>query len=412
MGKGLEQGSDSFNASVAEFRQNPPENAIGTAHRTALDQVLMRKPQYGSAQYHFQQFVNNNLAAKLVMPFVQIGTNILRGGIIESTPLAFLAKGARDNLLGRNGRAAQSMQYSQVVLGTGLAISTVSLAMEGLITGGGPSDPRQREVLEMTGWKPYSLKVGGEYIPYRKYLSVLGPLVAGAADMYEVGHAMSEKGLGAAAAALTFGFAEVVMDETWMRGLASTMDAVRHWDRDGGKYLRNFSMDFLPFSIGARQITSLLDPTWRSVRSEMDALRAHIPGLSQGLHPVRDLWGEPQRGGVMMAPSAAVNDPATQALQKAEYYPSMVERKIRGVELSDQQYDDLTRIGGRDAHMHIMAMVSNPGFNLLPQEIRKQQLKNAIDGSRERARSILLMNPELLRAAIELKRKAQGAAVH
>jgi hypothetical protein len=226
--------------------------------------------------------------------------------------------------------------------------------------------------------------------------------------MYEVGHALSEKGLTAAAAALTFGFAEVVMDETWMRGLASTIDAVRHWDRDGGKYLRNLSMEFLPFSIGARQITSLLDPTWRSVRSEMDALRAHIPGLSQGLHPVRDLWGEPMRGGVMMAPSAAINDPATIALQKAEYYPSRIERKIRGVELSDQQYDDLTRIAGRDAHMHIQAMVSNPGFNLLPQEIRKQQLKDAIDGSHERARSILLMNPELLRAAIDLKRKAQG----
>ena len=412
MGKGLEQGSDAFNASVAEFRQNPPESAIASAHQIALDQVLMHKPQYGTSQYYFQKAVNSNLAAKLVMPFVQVGTNILKGGLIESTPAAFLSKNARDNLLGRNGRAAQSMQYSQVVLGTGLAISTVSLAMEGYITGGGPSDPKQREVLEMTGWKPYSLKIGGEYIPYRKYLSVLGPLVAGAADMYEVGHAMSDKGLADAAAALSFGFAEVVMDETWMRGFASTIDAVRHWDRDGVKFLRNTSMELLPFSIGMKQIASLADPTWRSVRSEMDALRSHIPGLSQGLFPVRDLWGNEQQGGVMMAPSAAVNDPATQALQKAEYYPARIERKIAGVELSDAQYDKLTRIAGRDAHMKVTLDVSAPGFNLLPQDTRKKILKDAMEQSREMARGIIQMDPEFMAANIVLKRKALNAAVH
>jgi len=99
-------------------------------------------------------------------------------------------------------------------------------------------------------------------------------------------------------------------------------------------------------------------------------------------------------------------------LQKAEYYPSRIERKLRGVELDDQQYDDLTRIAGRDAHMHITAMVSNPGFDLLPKDIRQKQLKDAMEASRDRARTILLMNPNLLRAAIDLKRQAHGAAVH
>jgi len=296
-------------------------------------------------------------------------------------------------------------------MGTTLATATIGFATQGIITGGGPSDPKQREVLEMTGWKPYSIKIGGEFIPCRKYLGQLGPLVAGAADMYEIGHALSDKGLADAAAALSFGFAEVVADETWMRGISSFIDAARHWDRDGAKYLRNVSMEFIPFSIGLKQIASLTDPTWRSVRSEMDALRAHIPGLSQTLYPVRDLWGNPQGGGVMMAPSAAVNDPATAALQKAEYYPARMSRKIRGVELSDAQYDDLTRIAGRDAHMHIQAMVSNPGFDLLPKEIRQKQLKDAMDNSRDMARGILLMSPVLLQA-IRLKQQAQAAAFH
>jgi hypothetical protein len=402
--QGFDPGTDEFNAHVADFRMNPPRDAMDIAHTTALEQVLMRRPPYGGLQNWIQNLTNKYLLAKLVAPFVQIGGNILRGGFIERTPLGLMDQTVRDNLLGRNGAFKQQEQYGRMMVGSTLAVSTIGLAAQGILTGGGPSDPKQREVLEMTGWKPYSIKVEGEYIPYRKYLSVYGPLVAGAADMYEVGHAMSEKGLANGATALSFGFAEVVADETWMRGITSLIDAARHWDRDGAKYMRNLSTEFIPFSIGMRQIASLTDPVWRSVRSEMDALRAHIPGMSQQLFPVRDLWGQPMRGGTMMSWSPAVNDPATLALQKAEYYPARPERKIRGVELTDQQYDDFTRIAGRDAKMRINAMISNPGFDLIPKQIRQEQLKNAMEGGRDMAQTVILMQyPDIMKQALATK---------
>jgi hypothetical protein len=402
--QGFDPGTDEFNSHVAEFRMNPPRDAMDVAHTVALEQVLMRRPPYGGLQNWIQNLTNKYLLAKLVAPFVQIGGNILRGGFIERTPLGLMDQTVRDNLLGRNGAFKQQEQYGRMMVGSTLAVSTIGLAAQGILTGGGPSDPKQREVLEMTGWKPYSIKVDGEYIPYRKYLSVYGPLVAGAADMYEVGHAMSEKGLANGAAALSFGFAEVVADETWMRGITSLIDAARHWDRDGAKYMRNLSTEFIPFSIGMRQIASLTDPVWRSVRSEMDALRAHIPGMSQSLFPVRDLWGQPMAGGSMMSWSPAVNDPATIALQKAEYYPARPERKIRGVELTDQQYDDFTRIAGRDAKMRINAMISNPGFDLIPKQIRQEQLKNAMEGGRDMARTVILMQyPDIMKQALATK---------
>jgi len=402
--QGFDLGTDEFNSHVADFRMNPPRDAMDIAHQNALEMVLMRRPPYGGLQNWIQNLTNKYVLAKLVAPFVQIGGNILRGGFIERTPLGLMDQTVRDNLLGRNGAFKQQEQYGRMMVGSTLAVSTIGLAAQGILTGGGPSDPKQREVMEMTGWKPYSIKVEGEYIPYRKYLSVYGPLVAGAADMYEVGHAMSEKGLAQGAAALSFGFAEVVADETWMRGITSLIDAARHWDRDGAKYIRNLSTEFIPFSIGMRQIASLADPTWRSVRSEMDALRAHIPGLSQSLFPVRDLWGQPMRGGSMMSWSPAVNDPATIALQKAEYYPARPERKIRGVELTDQQYDDFTRIAGRDAKMRINAMISNPGFDLIPKQIRQEQLKNAMEGGRDMARTVILMQyPEIMKQALATK---------
>lgn len=35
----------------------------------------------------------------------------------------------------------------------------VALATEGSLTGAGPQDPRQRKLLEATGWRPYSMRV-------------------------------------------------------------------------------------------------------------------------------------------------------------------------------------------------------------------------------------------------------------
>lgn len=396
MKEGFDLGSAEFNQHMAEFRSNPPANAMQEAHDNALEMVLMKRPTFGSAQYHLQKAVNGNLFAKLVMPFLQIGTNILREGYVERTPFgALVSQDIRDNLYGKNGEVARQTQMGKIALGTGLATTVIGLTAQGILTDGGPSDPKQREVLEMTGWKPYSIKVGSEYIPYRKYMSALGPLVAGVSDMYAVGHHLSEEGLTKGAAAALFGFAEVVADETWMRGLADFIDAARHWDRDGGKFLRNFSMNFIPFSVGLRQVASMTDPVWRSVRSEMDALRAHIPGMSQTLHPIRDIWGEPMRGGTMMSWSPAVNDPATIALQKAEYYPARLPRKIRGVELTDQQYDDFTRIAGRDAKMRVNAMISNPGFNLIPQQHRQEMLRDVFAGkssSKEMAETVIMMH--------------------
>lgn len=397
---GLEPGSNAFNTKIADFTQRPPKADMEAAHDEAMKMVLMKSAKFGTAQYHLQKAVNSNILAKIVMPFMQVGSNILHEGFIERTPIGLASQTVRDNLMGRNGPIARTTQAARLSVGVGISTAVLGLTAEGILTGGGPSDPKQLAVKEMTGWKPYSIKMGESYVPYRKYLGGLGPLIAGTADTYEVGHALSEEGLTKAAAGAIFGFAEVIADESWAKGLSNFIDAARHWDRDGGRYLRNLSADFIPFSIGLQQITTLSDPYRREVRSMLDVARAHIPGLSRGLFPVRDIWGEPIESHTALGPSAANHDPATQALLDAEYYPAKIERKVRGVDLSDQQYDDLARISGRMARMRVNAMVNSPGFAIMPRELRAEQIRQVITNSREAARSMIMMqNPEIIEQA-------------
>ena len=401
---GLEPGSDAFNTKIADFTQRPPKTDMEAAHDEAMKMVLMKSAKFGTAQYHLQKAVNSNILAKIVMPFMQVGANILHEGFIERTPVGLASQTVRDNLMGRNGPIARTTQAARLSVGVGISTAVIGLTAEGILTGGGPSDPKQLAIKEMTGWRPYSIKVGESYVPYRKYLGGLGPLIAGTADTYEVGHALSEEGLTKAAAGAIFGFAEVIADESWAKGLSNFIDAARHWDRDGGRYLRNLGADFIPFSIGLQQITTLSDPYRREVRSMLDVARAHIPGLSRDLHPVRDTWGEPIESHTALGPSPANHDPATQALMDAEYYPTKIERKVRGVDLSDQQYDDLARISGRMARMRVNAMVNSPGFAIMPKELRAEQIRQVITNSREAARSMIMMqNPQIIEQATSNK---------
>lgn len=84
--------------------------------------------------------------------------------------LNLLQREYRDALRGAKGAEAQVQAAGQMPPGslfTGLA---ATLALEGKITGAGPTDANLRQQLAATGWQPYSYVLEGEdgerrYIP-------------------------------------------------------------------------------------------------------------------------------------------------------------------------------------------------------------------------------------------------------
>jgi len=397
---------NAFATRVADLTQNPSLGMVQGAHDEAMAAVLMKRPAWGSDQQKLASLVNNNLLAKLAMPFLQVGMNILDEGLIKSTPLGLASREVRDNLFGRNGEVARTQQFARIMVGSGLAAGTMALAAQGIITGAGPSDPRERALLEAQGWKAYSVRIGDTYIPYKKYLGPLGPLIGGAASIYEVGAAIAHGDLSRAVGSAILGFAHTVADESWMSGLAQFVDAAEHFDRDGEKYLRNLALNFIPYSVGLHQVARMVDQYQREVHGWIAAARNQIPGLSQGLYPQRDWTGTPIGSHTMMSPSVWHGDRTMAAMEAAEFYPAKLRRDVRGVPLDDRQYDDLARVGGRLAKQLLDGLVHSPGFVALPPGIQRQAMAKSLETARQQAETWLMARPEnanILRQAAAAK---------
>lgn len=384
---------DAFNTRIAELTQDPPIDMVQAAHDEAMQAVLMKRPAYGTIQQKFVSVINDSLPLKLAMPFMQIGMNILDEGLIKSTPLGLASQTVRDNLFGRNGDVMRTQQYARIMVGTGVASGVVAAAAQGILSGPGPTDQRERALKEAEGWKAYSIRIGDTYIPYRKYLGPLGPLVGASASIYEAAHLLGQGEISKAAGSAVFGFAEVVADETWMSGLSQLVDATRHWDTDGEKYLRNLALNFIPFSVGASQVARMVDQYQREVHSWTAAAMNKLPGLSESLMPQRDWTGTPVGSHTMMSPSVFLNDRTMAAMEAAEMYPAKMQREVRGVPLTDQQYDDLTRVAGHLAKARMDMLVKTPGFLSLPLGTQLAQMRQTLTSSRKVGEDWLMMQP-------------------
>jgi hypothetical protein len=389
---GLE--GDAFNQSVAKFKASPPEAVMESASDIATRAVLMKRPAQGGPQQLISQIVNYNppdasipavaaLGAKLMVPFMQIGMNLLEGGLVDHTLVSLMQPEARAELMGTKGGAARDLRVAKIATGSMLAGSIVGLAAQNIVTGGGPVDPKVRRIMEDTGWKPYSIRIGDAYIPYRKYLGPLGPLVATSANFYEVGHTLEEKGATAAAASLAFGFSEVVADETWMAGVSNFVHAATDWKNEGQQYLRNTATAFIPFSVGLQQTARLVDPYQRQAHTLLETALNKIPFASENLTPQIGVWGQPITSHMMISPGQAREDPVDDRLEALDHGIAPIGHHILGVPLTEAQYTTYARIAGMLAHQRLMAAVRTPGFSSQPAEAQIKTIDDTVRSSRE-----------------------------
>jgi hypothetical protein len=292
-----------------------------------------------------------------------------------------------------------------------VGIAAYELASQGLITGGGPADPKEKAILKATGWQEYSVRIGDVYYSYRR-LDPFSTILGIVSDAYELSQKMSaadsEKHN---IPALVMGsISKTLLDKASLKGTSDLIQAATQWERFGDGYVRNLVGTVVP-AISA-QTAQAMDPVVREARTVLDNLKARTPFLSETLHAKRDIWGEPMMRGGGLGPDIASpilesrlnNDPVNKALIAAHYFPGKLDRKIRGVELTDQQYDDYARIAGRMAKTRLNAIVSIPGFAQMPEATRKELMTNAITTSREASRSLIMMqNPEIIKKATDAK---------
>ena len=416
----------SFEARAADLYQNPTEAIMNQAAAGAANLTLMQ--QGGTFVKALGKLINVKVnlpilgetqPLKFIDPFIHIAANIMDQSLVQRTPIGVLSAEIRADLMGRNGPAAADMAAAKMLTGTALGLTFVGLAAQGLASGSGPTDPRQSAMWRLAGNQPHSVRIGDMWYDVHR-LGPLGMLAGVAADLYDVGHAIGTEDASKVAAMLMHSFTQNILDESFMRGPADLIKALEDSDRYGAAYARNFLSSFVPFSVGMAQMDRASDPYTRQARTVMDAIKAKIPGLSETLFPKRDVWGQeiPNLEALGHAGLTAIYmrqisaDPVNIAMLQLNIAPAPVLRKIRNVDLTDQQYDDYARLAGRMVKQRLDTIVTSPDFQTWPPYVRTQVIEETIRQSREVAGGVMMSQyPEIAKQATAAKlAKVRGPA--
>lgn len=424
-GEGLT--GNAFDARVGDLWQSPPVQMMEAARHEATELTLMGEGgQFTKALSKLTNaavdlpLLGDTQILKFIDPFVHISSNVIEQSLVQRTPLGLLSPAIRADLMSSNNAIADKAA-ARMLVGTALSLTFGGLAAEGLVSGSGPSDPRQAAMWRLAGNQAHSVRIGDTWYDVHR-LGPLGMLMGVAADMYEVAHQVGKEDMATVGKSLMHAITQNILDESFMRGPADLIKAVEDPGRYGQAYIRNFLASFVPYSVGMAQVARAIDPYSRQARTIMDAVKQHIPGLSEQLLPRRDVWGEPMPSReALLAPGVTAiyeqkisQDPVNQAMIKLGIAPAQVKRTIRNVPLTDQQYDDFARISGRMAKQRLDVIVRSPDFATWPAHVQHDVITEVIKQSREAASGIMMMQyPTIVQAATAAKlAKIRGETAH
>lgn len=377
---------EAFVNRVSDLTTTPTEDMMTNATANALKELYMSPTDYHSAMGALTRFTNQSLMAKIIVPFMKIGSQITRNAFVERTPLGLASDKVRATL--KAGGADRDFQLAKMATGVALMGTTALLASEGLATGDGPNDPEKRKVW-LLSHTPNSIQIGGITLPYQG-LGHLGMLMRFSANMYETASHWNEEDGGKLAFSFLESMNKSVLDENFMRGLKDMLDAVYHPEEYGSQYIKNFATNWLPFSVGMGQTARKVDPYQRETNDIFDTARAKISLLSEGLFPRRDMFGNPILNAGQYPGYA--KDPVVQRMQALQIGVSKVEKKIGGVQLTPKQYDDYARISGKLSKQMLNNIIT-PNFAAMPPGEQIKIIKSTIEHARETARNMVKFNP-------------------
>jgi hypothetical protein len=333
-----------------------------------------------------------NLVAKIFLPFIRTPTNLIKFAA-ERSPAAPLLKEWRADF--KAGGARRDLALAKAALGTGFGIAMYQGALEGHLTGSAPSDQKKARLLYADGWQPYSIKLGDQWYSYKR-LDPFSTTIGVAADLATMEGGLTDKQREDKATLLIASLMGNLASKTWLSGLSDLTEALTDPERHADNLKSRLVASFLVPNF-ATQIGRTIDPVRRERDGVVEELRSRVPGLSDGLLPQRDIWGEEIRSGDNLGPdilspfwvSEALEDPVNAALLSLDYAPGYPSKTVGGRELSPEEYDRYSELAGKESHARLSDLVASPEWEALDHEGKTKAAKKIVDQAREDARDQL-----------------------
>ena len=279
---------DNFNPDSSALMQYAAEEAQYLTFTKELQDKTLGKV--------LQEATNKVPYLRLVVPFVRTPTNILKFAF-ERTPFVTVLKEERERLFAEFNSTdpiLKARARGKVVTGALTVGGLIDVAFNNreYITGGGPSNEREKDALMATGWRPYSIKIGDTYYSYQRLDPLATPLGI-VADLVETGvkeekafdESLVEHGITSMMLAIT----RNATNKSYLAGIQMWADALGDPDRYIEKLGRNYTSSLVPNLIS--QVADYDTQAIKESRSVADAVKRKL-GMRGSLDTKRNILGE------------------------------------------------------------------------------------------------------------------------
>lgn len=316
-----------FDAEKSELSELGMDWAEDVTFTRGLDKDLLALQDAGkinkgttSWMKDMQDTVHRHPWMRLIMPFIRTPVNILKFPL-QRTPFIMSPNGKLfaakefDWIKNLHMRYQADMASGDVIkqaeakgrlyAGNFYWLSLTAAASSGIITGGGPSNPRERRNKMATGWRPYSFKYKDTYIAYGR-LDPFSTVLGLAADLYEKYAELGRDGdieedwgqavmLGA-----MYSLSNNIADKSYLAGINNVLQALIEPETKLKSLLKRQTTSYIPKAIS--QWTPLTDDIYmKKTYGLLEGLMSRVPTLNQQIEPMRNYLGEPMES--MYAPT-------------------------------------------------------------------------------------------------------------
>lgn len=375
-----------FAERVTHLKDNPtPE--MQAAAEAAAARMTFNMP-LGEKGVYLQLFVNKwNL--QWMLPFIRTPINIMKE-VGRMTPFAPVVGEWRAAIA--KGGVERDKAIAEMALGSGIMALTMAYVFSGDVSGGGDADPGKNRG-KAGVWQPYSIKIGNTWYEYTR-IEPTGTLMGMAADMATVWDHMNDEEKDKLPKLLSRAFANAVTNKTFLQGITNVVNAMSDPGRFAPSFLKQMAGSLVPNVIG--QPTAMADPVVREVNSMLEAIQARLPGLRQNLTPDRDWLGaeKPSRERVaVIAPVRKLEISEDKVRQEAAKLDISIADtpkkthigkgtgKLGDVELTPEERDKYAQTKGEMAHKILSNIVQSPGYDQLPDLIKRRIFSKVLTAS-------------------------------
>ena len=378
-----------LNGRVDEILKNPTDDMMSKA-RSEAEYRTFTNP-LGKTGKSIMKLRTDTPGLKYIIPFIKTPTNIAKFALkrMPGFSQAILAKKLKS---GELKDAEISDEIAKGTAGTALAMLTVMLAKNGMITGGGPKEKNKRDELYRTGWMPYSIKIGDRYYSYNR-LEPIASVVGTAADFATMDiDKMNEEQLTDIATKLSYSFGKNITSKTFMQGISDLIDVVSDPGKYGKQFIDRRTGSLIPNIVAATARAT--DDELKEIENINETIMSRIPGLSHEVMSRRDIWGRPIKKSAtgieaFLSPvqvSKESDDPIDKEMLRVNAEIGLPSDRIRykgeTIKLDSDIYDKYLISVGKYARQKVELLINSARYKRLSDEDKKDSINSIFKKSR------------------------------